>query len=163
MKITFEKMSSTHGKDIIDIYNHYVTKSLAAYPEKAVPYSYFDKFLRMAEGYPAYAILTDGKTAGFCFLHPYKPLSTFSKSAEITYFLHQDFRGQGLGKRALQKLENDAKEMGITVLLANIASENAESIAFHRKNGFRECGRFQGIISKMGRQFDIVWMQKEII
>jgi phosphinothricin acetyltransferase len=60
----------------------------------------------------------------------------------------------------LSRLAEEAGRMGIDSLVASISSENPESIAFHVKNGFRECGRFDRAGRKNGREFDIVWMQK---
>jgi len=50
--------------------------------------------------------------------------------------------------------------MGITTILASISSLNEGSLAFHQKNGFRECGRFRDIGVKKGRSFDGIWMQR---
>ena len=162
MELAFEPMSEVHRKEVIDIYNHYIRTSFAAYPEQPVPYEFYDRFLEMTEGYPAYVLLIGSQVAGFCFLRPYKPLSTFSSCAEITYFLHPGFRGKGVGKAALVKLEADARERDIAILLASIASENDESIHFHKKNGFRQCGNFEGIIRKFEKRFDMIWMQKSL-
>ncbi len=52
--------------------------------------------------------------------------------------------------------------MGIDSLLVNISSRNRESLGFHLKNGFRECGRFLKVGRKFGEDFDAVWMQKQL-
>jgi phosphinothricin acetyltransferase len=52
--------------------------------------------------------------------------------------------------------------MGIVTVLASISSLNQSSLAFHKKNGFVECGRFVGIGRKMGTGFNVFWMQKKI-
>ena len=62
----------------------------------------------------------------------------------------------------LATLEQEAQKVEITTLLANISSLNKQSIAFHRKQGFKDCGRFERIGSKFGKDFDVVWMQKFI-
>ena len=56
--------------------------------------------------------------------------------------------------------EKGGVEKAITNILANISSLNTDSISFHRKNGFTECGRFRKVGRKKGREFDTVWMQK---
>jgi phosphinothricin acetyltransferase len=71
--------------------------------------------------------------------------------------------GKGIGKQALDLLETKGREMGIRQILASIASRNQQSIIFHIKNGFKECGRFKDVIKKNNTRFDIVWMQKEIL
>ena len=53
-----------------------------------------------------------------------------------------------------------AEEKGITSLLASISSLNKLSLHFHKKNGFRECGRFERIGEKNGQIFDVIYMQK---
>jgi L-amino acid N-acyltransferase YncA len=50
--------------------------------------------------------------------------------------------------------------MGIAAILASISFLNPESLAFHRKMGFQECGRFVAVGRKKERDFDEVWMQK---
>lgn len=78
------------------------------------------------------------------------------------YFIDKTHTRNGIGTRALNKLEGDARQLGIKTLLASISSENPQSLSFHRKNGFKECGRFEKIIKKRGKQFDIIWVQKWI-
>ncbi|KYK23909.1 hypothetical protein AYK25_00640 [Thermoplasmatales archaeon SM1-50] len=75
----------------------------------------------------------------------------------------KDETSKGIGQKALKKLEEEAKKIGITILLADISSENISSIEFHKKNGFKECGRFHHIGKKKGKYFDVVWMEKEIM
>lgn len=162
MKIDFEKMSAEHGRDIMDIFNYYIGYGFAAYPDKELPYEFYDKFLEATTGYPAFSVMAEGKTIGFCFLRAYNPFPTFKECAEITYYIDKDFTGKGIGNIVLNKLESEARKMGIKTILASIASENPQSIVFHKKNGFRRCGRFMKIINKKGKQYDLIWMQKMI-
>lgn len=60
------------------------------------------------------------------------------------------------------RLVEQAAPLGIDSLVVSISSKNFESIAFHQKNGFRECGRFRQAGRKNGEDFDIVWMQKQL-
>jgi len=162
MEVSFKPMTNEHRKEVIDIYNYYIENSFSAYSETMVPYSFYDRFLERTQGYPAFTIMAEGKITGFCFLRAYNPFPTFNECAEITYFIHKDFTGKGIGRKALYKLEAEARLKGIKTLLASIASENIESLAFHLKNGFVECGRFKNIIKKKNKRFDIIWMQKMI-
>ncbi len=158
----FEKLAPEHATGVMEIFNYYAENSFAAYPERALPEPFFGKMLEMTSGYPAYAILSDKKVAGFCFVRAYNPFPVFSQSAEISYFIAKDHIGKGLGRKALDKLETDAKEMGIKKILASVTSENLQSLEFHKKNGFSECGRLPGIGEKFGKSFDIVWLIKNL-
>jgi phosphinothricin acetyltransferase len=159
--VTFHRMTEEHCKPVIDIFNHYIQKTFAAYPEQCVPYEFYDLFLKIIVGYPAFVVATrGGQIIGFGMVHAYHPFTTFSHTAEISYFIHPDHCGKGIGSALLERLLDGTREKGIITILASISSLNARSIRFHRKHGFFECGKFQSICRKKGRYFDIVWMQK---
>ena len=106
--------------------------------------------------------LANYKVIGFGMLRTHNPMPTFSQTAEVTYFIHPDHTGKGLGTMLLGSLIKGAIEKGITNILANISSLNLDSIKFHQKNGFIECGRFKKVGMKKGQEFDTVWMQKTL-
>jgi L-amino acid N-acyltransferase YncA len=163
MDYKLEPVCAEDGDQIIDIYNYYVENSFAAYPESKVPHEFFESFLNLTCGYP-FIVAKDmsGKVVGFGCLRPYSPLSTFSGAAEITNFISPEHIGIGIGKQILDSLLDQARRMGIVTILASISSPNQASLAFHKKNGFVECGRFVGIGLKMGQEFDVVWMQRTV-
>ena len=163
MDYKLEPVSLEDGDQIIDIFNYYVESSFAAYPESKVPNEFFGSFLNLTQGYPfLVAKDTSGKVVGFGSLRPYSPLSTFSRVAEITNFISPEHTGIGIGQQILDSLLDQARRMGIVTVLASISSLNHASLAFHKKNGFVECGRFVGIGRKMGQGFDVVWMQRMV-
>ncbi len=151
-------LQAEHRRGFIEVYNYYVLNSPAAFPEQPVPYDFFDKFLTIAQTYPACIMIDDTKVVGFALLHAYHWSSTFNRTAEITYFIHPDYTHQGLGKQALDWLLEHAKPLGIDRILACISSLNDASLAFHRKYGFIECGQFPQVGCKNGQEFDLVWM-----
>ncbi|MGA1792093.1 MAG: N-acetyltransferase family protein [bacterium] len=161
MDIRIKALTRNHQTEVMDIFNYYIENSFAAYPEDPLPYEFFDRLLKICEGYPAIiAENEDSHIIGFGMLRAYHPFPTFSGTAEISYFIRPEFTGKGVGQMMLDYLVNKAKEKGIASILASISSLNQGSINFHRRNGFVECGRFKGIGRKKGRVFDVVYMQK---
>lgn len=160
--IIFEELSDEHRIPVMDIFNFYIENDFSAYPEAKLMCDYYDNFLNISKKFPAFAIKANEKVVGFCFLSSYNPLSSFKETAQITYFIDKEFKGKGIGKIALKKLEDEAKKYGIKNILANIASLNEESLAFHSKNGFVKCGEFENIIKKKNKEFNIIWMQKKL-
>jgi phosphinothricin acetyltransferase len=143
---------------IIAIFNHYAATSYAAYPEMPVNDRFFE-FLR--EGTLAFSVLE--KTphiVGFGLLKPVLPFPAFMRTGMLTYFLLPECTGQGLGNLLLEQLTSEALKMGMTSLVANMASKNIPSIHFHLHNGFTEAGRLKNAGSKFKEPFDIIWMQK---
>jgi len=160
---TLSPVGESDRNGIVDIFNHYVEHTFAAYPEERVPYAFFDHIIGIARTYPAVAVRdADGEVAGFGLLRPHNPMPAFARTAEITCFLRPDLTGRGIGSEVLGYLETGGRERGIACILASISSLNEGSIRFHRRHGFSECGRFRNVGAKRGVLFDVVWMQKEI-
>ncbi|MDW7771478.1 MAG: N-acetyltransferase family protein [Desulfobulbaceae bacterium] len=161
MEYSIRPIADEDREPIMDIFNHYAENSFAAYPENKLPYQTFDMLLQMSNGFPTGTILDKkGTLVGFGMLRAHNPMPAFSQTAEVTYFIHPDHTGKGLGKMLLNFLEKGAAVKGITNILANISSLNPVSIKFHQKNGFMECGRFKKVGKKKGLEFDTIWMQK---
>ena len=161
MAYSIHPVSDEDSESVMDIFNYYVENSFAAYPENRLPYEAFAMLLQMSKGYPSASIKDqDGKVVGFGMLRVHNPIPAFSQTAEVTYFIHPDHTGKGLGKMLLDSFERCAVEKGITNILACISSLNPGSVRFHRRNGFSECGRFRKVGKKKGQDFDTVWMQK---
>lgn len=163
MTIKFKKLKLEHRQDTLKIFNYYIEETTSAYREKIVGDDFFSHFCESEDTYCSFAIEDDdGNLAGFCLLEAYLPISTFSKAAEVMYFIHPDYTGKGIGGLALKKLEAEAKKRKVTRLIADISMENLGSIRFHESNGFIEFGKLENIGEKFGRTFGIIWMQKEI-
>jgi phosphinothricin acetyltransferase len=163
MNINLSALTTHYREETIDIYNYYIENSFAAYPEQAVPYSFFDRLLDICRGYPAAAVLdSECHAIGFGMLRPYIPLPTFSGTAEITYFLRPDSTGKGIGKTLLEYLLAEGKGKNLRTVLASVSSLNEASIRFHMKSGFTEAGRFRHAVQKKGRIFDVVYFQRMI-
>lgn len=163
MSIRLEPLSEGHRHAVIDIYNHYVDHGWASFREARLPYEAYDRFLAMAQGFPAYACVQDGdEVDGFGFLHAWHPSECFQRTAEITYFLRSGTTRRGAGTLLLNRLLEEAAARRIDRVLASISSRNPESIAFHRKHDFEECGRFPQVGHKHGMDFDVVWMVKRL-
>lgn len=163
MHYHFESLSEEHKRPAIDILNYYVENGFAAFSESKLQYDLFDVYLQVSKGYPAIAVRSDsGETVGFAWLQAYHPSKAFQRVAEIGYFLRPDYTRCGIGKAILDLFVEGVHKLNIDSILASTSSLNEPSINFHLKNGFRECGRFQRIGKKFGRDFDLVWLQKRI-
>ncbi|MBP7736954.1 MAG: N-acetyltransferase [Spirochaetes bacterium] len=163
MKSAARPFSDEYAPQVMGIFNYYIENSFAAFPEQPLPVEAFGMMKNMSKDLPARVLVDEddgGRCIGFGFLKAYNPMPAFRKTAAITCFIDRDCTGKGLGRNLLSILEAEAREKGITSILAEISSENPGSLRFHGANGFRECGRFAGIGMKKGKTFDVIWMQK---
>ncbi len=156
-------VTENDAADIVSIINYFIRETFAAYHTRQVGREFYEMLRRNSIGLPFYvAEDSDQNVIGFALLQRFHPADTFSKTASITYFIMPDHTGHGLGKKMLDKIIADAREKDIETILAHISSLNEGSINFHKRHGFRECGRFEKIGRKFNRRFDMVWMQKDI-
>jgi len=144
----------------MNIYNYYVINGVAAYSEKEVD---IDFFLRMKKEALSFNILEiNNKIVGFSVLRNYLPYENFSHTGILTYFIKPEFTNKGYGSILYHRLIEDANKFGIKILIVHLSSLNRKSLKFHKKHGFKECGRFKKIATKFNKYFDIIWMQKSI-
>ena len=162
-KLNFSPLIDSDGPEVIEIFNYYIKNSDAAFLEEPVTTAFYDRMISLIGSYPSVAVRDEqGGLMGFGMIRPYNPLPAFSHTAEITYFIRPEQTRTGIGRQMLQYLEEKGKNMEISCILAQISSKNENSIIFHQKCGFVECGRIHHAGRKRGEFFDIVWMEKEI-
>jgi len=161
MEYRFHPLSLEDKTPAMEILNYYGENTFAAYFEGRLPEEVFDSLYQMTRHYPALSVKDEnGKLLGFGMMRAYHYFPTFAHTAELSYFLHPEATGQGIGGRLLETLCEMAKQQGITTLVASIASLNPGSINFHLQHGFTECGRFKRMFRKKGKDIDLVWMQR---
>ena len=149
-------------RQILDVFNYHVKNSFAAYPETEVGLGFVDALRNMSKGFPFLVIEVDQRVVGFGLMRPYHNYETFKRTGLLTYFLLPEYTRLGWGSELLERLAREAIARGMDNLLASISSRNEQSLAFHKKHGFMECGRLRDVGVKFGKSFDVVWMQKRV-
>ncbi len=153
------------GRDIpriTAIFNHYVRRSFAAFPDRELGPPLIGELLDQARPFGAYSVERDGEVVGFGLLRPLYPFPNLMAAGEVSYFICPASTGRGTGTRLLEILGDRAGDLGMTSLVARVSSRNRRSILFHRKNGFSLCGRIRGVGTKFGKPFDVVILQKPL-
>ncbi len=161
MPYTITTMQDEHVEALLGIFNSYIPQSYAVYLN--TPLS-FDSFVALRRAcLRSLTILWKAKEpVGFAFLRPYHSASTFRRAGEVSYFISAEHTHRGLGTRLLQELVEGARKHEMDCVLANVCSLNPESLAFHERHGFKQCGVFRNVGRKNGRDFSVVWFQKTI-
>ena len=160
VRVTIRPIRKNDTPEITRIFNHYVRKSFAAFPDREVSSPFVSRLLEQAGDYGAYAVEEDGEFIGFGLVRPLYPFPNLMAAGEVSYFISPGFTGHGTGTRLIGVLEERARELGMTSLVARVSSRNRKSIRFHKKNGFSICGRIRAVGSKFGKPFDVVILQK---
>lgn len=101
-----------------------------------------------------------GEVVGFGSLSPWRPRPAYSTSVEDSVYVHQDHRGQGVGKFLVADLLDRATAHGFHAVFARIVGGHKASIALHGALGFEVAGVEREVGRKFGRWLDVVIMER---
>ncbi|GGH87249.1 phosphinothricin acetyltransferase [Pullulanibacillus pueri] len=101
------------------------------------------------ENYPLIVAVIDQEIAGYCSLSPYRPKQAYAYTAEISIYLSEKFRGQGIGKPLIKEILDLAKQKGFHTIIAIITGGNEGSVKLHERFGFHHTG----VIKEAGLKF----------
>jgi phosphinothricin acetyltransferase len=82
---------------------------------------------------------------GWAALSPVSKRHVYRGVAEVTVYVSENARGQGIGRTLLDALIDESEKNGIWTLQASIFPENTASVQLHLRCGFREVGRRERI------------------
>jgi L-amino acid N-acyltransferase YncA len=85
------------------------------------------------------------RVLGWAALSPVSKRQVYRGVAEVTVYVAESARGQGIGRALLDELIAESERNGIWTLQASIFPENVASVELHRRCGFREVGRRERI------------------
>lgn len=86
--------------------------------------------------------------------------AAYSWCGEISVYLAPQIQGRGIGKQLCTALEEIMWRQGYRVIYSLITTENAGSLRFHEKLGYRTACVMERCGVKFGRWLGIVWMEK---
>jgi phosphinothricin acetyltransferase len=102
----------------------------------------------------------DNKILAWAALSPLSGRCVFGGIAEVSVYTHENARGKGLGKIALDRLITESENNGIYMLQSSIMSENLASLRLHEKAGFRIVGTREKFGKLNNEWKDIVLLEK---
>jgi L-amino acid N-acyltransferase YncA len=130
------------------IYNQAVEDRFStAHLEKVIP-EQREKWFRQHDPrrYPVFVLEDQGEVIGWISLSPYRAdRQALAHVAEVSYYVHRQHRGKGLGKRLLNHAIEVAPLYGFSVLIAILLGRNQASIGLLEQSGFSRWGNMPGI------------------
>jgi L-amino acid N-acyltransferase YncA len=124
MDIRLRAVAEGDWEPITEIFNLFVADSFAAYPDQPVDESFFRDRRNINPTYPFVVAERRDLVVGFAYLSPFHSVSTMRRTAILTYFLHPEHTGQGIGTTVLEHLLQAGKNIGLNNFLAHVSSLN---------------------------------------
>lgn len=91
--------------------------------------------------YPIYVYEVDNRVVGYLYFTGYRPgRRAMRYTAEISYYIHNDYQRQGIGTKMMEFAIEKSKEMNLKNLIAILLEWNIPSLRLLEKFGFKEWG-----------------------
>lgn len=97
---------------------------------------------------------------GWAALSPVSARMVYAGVAEVSVYVAEAWRGQGVGRALLENLIDVSEQSGIWTLQASVFPENQNSISLHKLCGFREVGRRERIGKLHGIWRDTILLER---
>ena len=162
IEISLRPMAADDAEPVLRIYQEGIDTGHATFAPAAPSWQDWDRtHLRHSR-----IVAVDGAdVVGWAALSGVSSRHVYRGVAEVSVYVGAAARGRGIGRRLLAALVEASEDAGIWTLQAGIFPENPESIALHRKVGFRVLGTRERV-GRMasgplaGRWRDVVLMER---
>lgn len=101
----------------------------------------------------------DGQVAGYAYASPHRERAAYRWAVEVTVYVHEQFRGRGVGRALYTELFERLRDQGLFKAYAGILVPNPASQAFHEAMGFTLVGIYRKIGYKLGAWRDVGWWE----
>ena len=132
---------------IVEIYNATVpTRMVTAELEPTTVEARLPWFREHSpEQYPFWVAESEGRVIGWLDFKKFLPRSAYRGTAEISVYIHKEFRRRGVGQLLLEQAITRAPSLRITALVGLIFGHNEPSVKLFGRLGFERWGLLPGI------------------
>jgi phosphinothricin acetyltransferase len=109
---------------------------------------------------PVLVAVVDGKVVGWVSLSEYSARCAYADTVELSLYIKEVFRNQGVGKRLMTAVLAEGQKAGLHSVISRIAGGNDISIHLHKQFGFQDVGVMKEVGNKFGKLLDVYIMQK---
>lgn len=167
-KLTIRAATLEDAKALLAIYKPYVLETAITFEYDVPSVEEFEaRIKKVMEKYPYLVAEINGVIVGYAYASAFKDRAAYDWCVETSIYLRKDVRGNGIGRKLYEVLEEKLKEQGILNANACITYVEVEdehmtnaSTRFHENMGYRLVGRFHQCGYKFGKWYDMIWMEK---
>lgn len=161
MALLIRQASEHDLPDILSVFNDAILHSTAVYQEVPQTLEFRTQWYhdRIRNSYPVLVAMYDNEFAGFASYGPFRSGYGYRYTVEHSVYIHQNFRGKGIGKALVTHLIGLARPSGIHAMIAGIDASTTVSINMHLSLGFKEVAHFKEAGYKFGRWLDLKFFE----
>jgi phosphinothricin acetyltransferase len=102
----------------------------------------------------------DGLVVGWACLTKWSERPAYDETAETSFYVHSEHRGQGIGRKLKEATIEEARRLGFHTLLARVAEGSDASIHLNESLGFVRVGTLREVGRKFGKRLGVHVFQK---
>jgi len=157
MKIELKPMRVAHWPAVRRIYEEGIATGNATFETSVPDWEEWDR--RHLPGCRLVAV--DGKAVvGWAALNPVSSRAVYAGVAELSIYVAEARRREGIGRLLLDRLISCSEQAGIWTLQAGIFPENEASLRLHQQCGFRVVGRREKLGALYGIWRDVMLLER---
>ena len=144
-------------QDCLNIYNYEVEHGVATLDLEPRTLEEWHEWYNAHsdEHHPIIVGTIDDVVVGYASLSPYRLKDAFKSTVELSIYIHQDYRGQGVATRLMEHILEMAKaDTMIHNVVSVITAGNEGSTKLHNRFGFTYCGLTPEVGFKHGKYQD---------
>lgn len=112
---------------------------------------------------PLWVVENRGEICGWLSFQSFYGRPAYNSTAEISVYIHQDYRGKKIGKFLIEKAIDTCPDLKIKTLLGFIFAHNQPSIKLFTRFGFEKWAHLPGVAELDGIERDLVILGKRIM
>jgi len=146
--MTIRDFTENDFQEIVKIYNHAVDEKFATADTEPISIESRKEWFAQHSNttYPIYVAEENDQIIGWCSLSPHRPgRKALRTVAEISYYIHRDFRQKGVSNKLISYTIDSAKKLGFKNLISILLDRNKISIYILEKFGFEKWGHLPNI------------------
>jgi L-amino acid N-acyltransferase YncA len=157
MTVEIKPMTAGHWPIVREIYAQGISTGSATFATAAPEWEEWDaRHLPMCR----LVAVRAAEVVGWAALSSVSSRQVYRGVQEVSVYIAESARGQGIGSQLLSALVDESEGNGIWTLQAGILAENTASILLHENAGFRMVGRRERIAQLDGQWRDTVLMER---
>lgn len=161
--IHVRNVSINDAEAILSIYEPYVEKTAISF-EIEVPSvdEIANRITKYTQTHPYLVAVLNDKVVGFAYAAPFSPREAYQYSSEVSIYIAEDIKYQGLGGLLYDALEKKLVASGVVQVISCITASNIASLNFFERRGFKKAGLIPKIGYKFEEWHDVAWLIKTI-
>lgn len=159
--LNIRKATAQDVPAITHIYNDAVLHTNATFDtEPKTEANRLEWLLQHGDTHPVIVADLQGEVLGWASVNRWSDRAAYDGTAEVSVYIHPQYKGKGLGSLLLPALVEAAKQAKLHYLLARITQGNDTSIRLHERNGFNTVGVMHEVGFKFGKFLDVTIMER---